>query len=371
MKILFTTDQTHLHGGIEKVLAEKANYFADVLGYDVTILTTEQKNNIPCYALSAKISQIDIAINYHREKSYFHPSNIRKIPSHLKHWKKILNTINPDIIIVCNYAFDFYWNPFLFTRIPKLKEYHASRYFESKARETSGFASKLKFAVNDFIESKYTRLILLNPDEKQYYRSKNTKVIPNPITIPAAKANLDNKKAIAAGRIAPVKGFEKAILCWKKVIERSPDWELHIYGQGETAYINTLIDLIAENNLQNHVHILPAVDGLQTKMLDYSLYLMSSQTECYPMVLLEALSIGLPVISFNCPTGPRNIITDDKDGFLAQNQDITALAEKTLLLTADVSLRKAMGNAAITNSPRFSTPTVMKGWKDLFDTLIQ
>lgn len=370
MKILFSTDQIHLHGGIEKVMAEKANYFADVLNYEVVILTTEQKEFKPCYPLSSKIKRVDIGINYYRKKSYFHPSNFSKIPFHFKQWKNTIRSLQPDIIISCNYAFDFYWIPFTFKKIPKLKEFHSSRYFEEINRNNASFIKKLKFFINDFMESKFTKLVLLNPDEKHYYHTENTVVIPNPISITKEhQAGLINKKAITAGRIAPVKGFENAILTWKIIVEKGLDWELHIYGQGEPDYIASLQKIIEDNQLQNFVFIKSAVENFQKTLLDYSLYIMTSHTECFPMVLLEALSIGLPIVSFDCPTGPRNIITNNNDGFLVENQNCDALAEKILLLANDENLRNAFGLQAKPNSTRFSLNSIMPLWQELFEKL--
>ena len=148
MTILFSTDQVYLHGGIEKTMAVKANYFADVLGYDVVILTTEQKGKLPQYALSSKVRLIDIGINYHRKKSYFHPANIAKIPKHFFGSRKAIAAVKPDVIISCNYAFDFYWLPFIFKKIPKLKEYHSSRFFEDRARRKSSFPPARPFLSN-------------------------------------------------------------------------------------------------------------------------------------------------------------------------------------------------------------------------------
>ena len=142
MKVMFSSDHTYLHGGIEKVMAGKANYFADILGYEVYILTTQQTNNQPCYALSNKIKLIDLDVRYKRDKSYFHPINLIKIPGHYARLKKVLKEIRPDVFIVCNFAFDFYWLPFIEKRIFKIKEFHSSRYFEHVNRLKSTTLSK-------------------------------------------------------------------------------------------------------------------------------------------------------------------------------------------------------------------------------------
>ncbi len=365
MKIVFSTDQIYLHGGIEKVMAQKANYFAEVLGYEVYIITTEQNLNNPCYKLSSLINLIDLGINYNRKISYYHPINFFKIPNHFKQWNTILKKINPDCLISCNYAFDFYWIPFFKTNIKKYKEYHSSGYFESIDKKNAGFIKKLLYKLNDFIASKYDSNIILNPDEKQFYKFKNLTIIPNPIENTSLTASLENKTAIAAGRIASVKGFDVLIKTWRIVMQKEPDWQLHIYGQGEPDYIEMLNQLIATNELTKNVFILAATSNLLEILSQHSMYVMSSNTECFPMVLLESLSVGLPIISFDCPTGPRNIITMNQDGFLVENQNYESLAEKIVFLIQNTPIRKEMGSKAKTNSLRFSTPIVMKLWQNL------
>ena len=143
MKILFLTDQTYLHGGIEKVLATKANYLAEHYQHQVYIITTEQRNNKPCYSFSDKINFRDLEINYHREKSYFHPSNLIKVLYHFLLLKKTIADLKPDVIVMCNYAFDFYFLPFILPKIPKVKEFHSSRYLEFRNTKTKNIKEQI------------------------------------------------------------------------------------------------------------------------------------------------------------------------------------------------------------------------------------
>lgn len=366
MRILFTTDQVYLHGGIEKVMATKANYFAEKLGYEVIILTTEQKGNSSCYPLSEHIKIVDLGINYHREKSYFHPSNIQKIVQHYSKWKKAIRNLNPDVIIVCNYAFDFYWIPFLRGKRTTIKEYHSSRHYSFEQRKKAGFLQRLKFKINDYIESKYSRIAVLNNDEKQFYLSKNTTVIPNPIEKSDFKAELVSTKVIAAGRIAPIKGFENLIEVWRLVVNKYPQWTIDIYGQGDENYISQLQKKSRENQLENHVFFKTATNDLQKTMLDYSMYLMTSHSECFPMVLLESMNVGLPIVSFDCPTGPRNIVTNNEDGLLAEDQNAIDLAEKVCFLIENEGIRRQMGEQSKENIKRFYVQNIMNKWEELF-----
>lgn len=205
MRLIFSTDQIYLHGGIEKVMAQKANYFADVLGYEVIILTTEQRQHLPCYELSSKIQLVDLQINYKRDKSFVHPANLAKVPRHIFKWIAILRQLKPQVLVVCNYAFDFYWTPFLFSNIAKYKEYHSSRFYVSKVRSAAKGLAKLGYILQDYCEQNFTALLLLNPSEIDFYSSNSKQVIPNPIGLSIQTASLVSSQAIAAGRLAPVK----------------------------------------------------------------------------------------------------------------------------------------------------------------------
>lgn len=365
MKIVFSTDQIYLHGGIEKVMAQKANYFADVLGYEVIILTTEQKQHAPCYDLSSNIQLIDLNINYKREKSFVHPQNLAKVPMHFMRWIQVLRKHKPQHLIVCNYAFDFYWTPFLFSKIAKYKEYHSSRYLVQQARANAKGFLQMGYALQSAVERRYTKLILLNTSETEFYSSAHKAIIPNPISRLPQQAKLESTQAIAAGRLAPVKGFDALIAIWAKVVELEPTWTLSIYGQGEPGYVAQLQAQIRQLNLEKHVFIREAVPNLQARMLDYSMYLMTSHTECFPMVLLEAQAAGLPCVSYDCPTGPAHILSSDQDGFLVSNQNQEAFVEKVLFLIRNPEIRQQLGANAKKTVQRFSLETVMQHWQDM------
>ena len=120
MRILYLTDQIYLHGGIEKVLSQKANYLADVSGYEVFIVTHNQGKKNPVYHFSAKIRMIDLNINYEAGRSFFHPTNFKKMPKHCAALKNIFKELNPDVVISCSFGPDFYFIPSLEKSIPKI-----------------------------------------------------------------------------------------------------------------------------------------------------------------------------------------------------------------------------------------------------------
>ena len=371
MKIVYYTDQTYLHGGIERVLANKINYLVNQKDVQVYLITTEQKGKPHRYKIDDRLISYDLAINYNREISYFKKENFSKIISHYKRLTKVLKQINPDIVIVVNYDYAFYFMPFIHLKSKKIKEYHSSRYYESLNRQANkSFLRKILNRVNDYIEKKYDRLVLLTKDEKRHFKSSNTIVIPNGIIVKEKKkSELSSKIAISAGRIAPVKGFDKLIKAWYYVALQYPDWKLQIYGDGDRQLQMELQDLIKELKLSEQVCLCGKTESLANKMFQSSIYVLSSKTECFPMVLLEAQLMGLPIVSFDCPYGPRNIIHHNIDGLLVYDQDEVKLSQSIIRLIEDGKMRRDMGSHAQINIDKYYTRKVMKKWLDLFKKL--
>ncbi|MBI9068653.1 MAG: glycosyltransferase family 4 protein [Salinivirgaceae bacterium] len=369
MKILYYTDQVYQHGGIERVLANKINYLCQYTGHEVYLVTTEQKGKPLCYKLDEKVKKIDLGINYNRGLSYFHYRNLQKVPGHVLRLKRVIKRINPDVIIQCNFAWDFYFLPFIATQVPKVKEFHSSRYFNFKRASSRG--KSISDRINNWVESKFDSLVALNMDEAGFFNSNSkVSIIPNAISFsPNSRATLKNKVAISAGRIAPVKGYDRLIDAWKQVARSFPDWELHIYGDGEKDYIAGLENQIHELELNANVKFMGSTKELQDKMLDASLYVMTSFTECFPMVLLEAMACGLPVVSYDCPCGPRNIIWHNQDGLLVDNGKKELLANAIVKVIEDEDYRSRMGEKARQNVLRYSSSKVMQKWEDLFKEL--
>lgn len=364
-KIIIATDQIHLHGGIEKVMATKVNYWANLSNFEVIILTTEQNNLPPRYFLDNRVKLLDLRINYNRKKSYLSIENIVKAIKHFVIQRKFLKRINPSIVISPSYSFDHFWLPFIKNNALLIKEYHSSGYNLSEQRMNASIINRIKLGFSDWIATKYNHIVVLNEDEMKYITSKNVVVIPNPIELSDCLADIQAKQVIAAGRLSPIKQFDKLIEAWVLVHKAMPDWQLHIYGQD---YLNTkqmLQQQITNLGLDNVVVLKDSVPNIPEVMTEYSIYAMTSESECFPMVLLEALSVGLPVVSFDCPNGPRNIIKNQQDGFLVPSGDIKALADVMLKLMGDIEKRSVMSRQAKKNIERFSTSSVMKQWQRL------
>ncbi|MFY0714345.1 glycosyltransferase family 4 protein [Seonamhaeicola sp. NFXS20] len=372
MKIVFLIDQVYRHGGIERVLSIKANYLASNSKNSVYIITSEQNKNKACYHFNSNIIFKDLGVNYHRNLSYFHPKNVLKIPRHIRLVKQTLNKIKPDVVVVCSHSVDTYFVPFINKSIPKVKEFHFSKSIEVPYRK-KGAKSKKKYFLYfaDYVEKKYNKLIVLNKDEAKYYKSNNIAVIPNPITFyPSQVSQLNKPIAIAAGRIAPVKRFDLLVDIWELIHKKNNNWQLHIYGEGDKNYIDTLQKQINEKQLSKHIILKGKTDNIQDKMLNASVFLMTSDNECFPLVLLEAQACGLPIVSFDCPHGPRNIISD-KNGILIPPKKQTKFANAAINIINNETLRKKLGQHARENAANYNEKAIMDKWLTIFNQLIK
>ncbi len=144
-------------------------------------------------------------------------------------------------------------------------------------------------------------------------------------------------------------------------------WKLDIFGEGED--YDFLQQLILSKKLEHAITINPPTENIILEYLNSSVYVMSSRYEGFGMVLVEAMSCGLPCISFDCPDGPAEIIQNNEDGVIVENGNISLLAEKIKLLIHDEKFRIKIGKKAKENVKRFSPNIIMKEWNNLFQQL--
>ncbi|MFH8470009.1 glycosyltransferase family 4 protein [Streptomyces sp. NPDC017991] len=194
------------------------------------------------------------------------------------------------------------------------------------------------------------------------------------VRIPNAVHSLDqipsdhrSKIAVAAGRLFPQKGFDLLIPAWARLVETYPDWQLRIYGSGEKKA--ELRALIEEHHLYNHVLLMGHTDRLDDELAKASFYVLSSRFEGLPMVMIEAMSHSLPVVAFDCPTGPSDVLTHGVDGLLVPPEDPDALAESMAKLMGDRALRADMGVAAVLTAASYGPDAVHPRWEALFSEL--
>lgn len=194
-------------------------------------------------------------------------------------------------------------------------------------------------------------------------------VIPNftCINIENKVCSLETKTVLSAGRIDNIKGFDLLIEAWKKISKIYPDWKLRIAGGGNA---DSLKELINKYGLNETVSLIGPVSDMAAEYMRCSLFVLSSRFESFGLVIIEAKSFGVPVVSFDCPLGPREIIRNGKDGLLVENGNISKLAEAISTLVKNKELREVMGACAVDDYQyRWNMDKVVSQWVSLLNEL--
>ncbi|UIR56000.1 glycosyltransferase family 4 protein [Sphingobacterium sp. SRCM116780] len=374
MKVVYSILGTFNSGGMERVLANKANYLVQ-LGYDISIITTDQQGRKPYFELDSRIKQYDLNINYTEnnaqglfKKMFSYP---RKQKKHQQNLTKLLETIKADITISLfdNDASFLYQ---IQDGSKKIIEIHFSRYkriqYARKGLWKWIDAYRNKKDLEDV--QRYDKFVVLTQEDQGYWGSlPNITVIPNANSfVPTAFSTTENKRVIAVGRYDYQKGFDDLIQAWKLVKQQAPDWTLDIFGHGPLE--QQLNGLINELKLSDVVHLCPPTKAIEQEYIQSSIVAMTSRYEGLPMVLLEAQACGLPMVSYTCKCGPRDIIQEGKNGFLIPEGDQKLFATQVLQLIQQPDLRKKMGQYAQKNAVNYSEAKIMQQWIRLFKEVL-
>ena len=378
MHILYIYAEISIKGGTDKILVEKANYLVSH-GYDVTIVTESQMGKPLSFKLEDKVCHIDMGLDFGKQytqgsfrRFMTYSSLMRKYKSRLK---KVVDRQRPDIIIsamgrslslLSKIDYDGIKIGEAHTTKPHLRSLHL---MEQRGGIFKVIAKYMRWKMCRYA-SQLDALVLLTPNDAEDWKSVvKTFVIPNPISFfPKVSAELVNKQVIMVGRYNDAKGYDYLIPAWEIVHLRHPDWALNVYGSGELR--DQVKEWIRERHLETTIIMHNPVDNIMEKYKDSSICVLSSRYEGFSLVILEAMSCGVPVVSFDCPYGPRNIIKNGEDGILIEPLNYQALAEGICQLIENKSLRMQLGANARENVLRFSQDSIMEQWEDLFHKLV-
>jgi glycosyltransferase involved in cell wall biosynthesis len=350
--VVFFINNLAIPGGSERVCTVIANRLVE-FGYKITIVEWMDKGE-SFYEINEKIKVIKL---YNREVNIY-----KTYPLTLWRFYKAMRHIKPDYIIdVCS-ALSIVSIPIsLFLRTKNITWEH----FNAK----SGWnAFTPKIARTLAARFAYKIVVLSETDKQNYIRlfnAKQTQVILNPVTIntKGEVANLQSNTILAAGRFTPQKGFDMLLHSFKLVHSKYPHWKLNIVGNGELFV--TIKNLAAELNILNAVSFSGTTQNMHRYYTNASFFVLSSRFEGLPLVLIEAQAYGLPVVSFNCPTGPQEIITHGKNGLLVEPNNIEKLAEAMELMIANEQLRADCALQALVKAKDFEINKIVKQWINL------
>ncbi len=361
MKILYFCNSLQNGGGIERIVSQKANFLAKE--HQVFILTTNQPKKSYFFPLEPSVKHIDFS-DIGKKKPLFLQKGT---------FKKAIKSIEPDIIIAVT-GKESLLLPLWDRETPKIKEMHFSKAFREIQHHNTSIFKRLFLSLMGYVElqmfKRYDVVAPLTYEDAKEWKLNNLEVVYNFVTIePKEVATPDTKRVVSVGRLDYQKGYDLLLRAWRIICQTDNEWSLHICGDGEER--EHLEKLAKELDIDSRVFFDGVIKEIEKVYLKSSIYVMSSRHEGFPLVLPEALSCGLPIVSFDCPCGPKEIIEDGKCGFLVPNGDIEALAEKLLLLMKDDQKREAMGREAKKRSKLFKKELIIKRWEEVFEIAIK
>lgn len=345
-------------GGAERVMSIMANYWA-THGWDVTLLVLVDRQTAPFYQLEPqiKLQQLGIAGDS--------TNVIAAIQAGIHRVKTLRSAIvasEPDVVISFMNTVNVLtllalWN----LKIPTIVSEHIYPTF-TDANKVWQILMKWTYRHADLV-TLLTQSALLFYPAAQGYRSI---VIPNPVLTPAKKVTTDRllptPTIIAMGRLHPQKGFDLLLKAFAKIQAKYPDWHLTILGEGTIR--PELEELRSQLGLSERVHLPGSVSNVNDYLRQAELFALSSRFEGFPMAVCEAMACGLPVLSTDCLSGPRDIIRDGIDGVLVPVDNVDALAAGLDALMSDPLKRQQLAKAAPQVLERFGLDRVMAKWTD-------
>lgn len=370
MKILYTFRSLAVMGGIERVLVEKMNNLVSMYGYEVYMLTTDQGSHPIPYRLSEKVHIEDLEILFHKQYNY---SAFRRLWDGWKRTQlfeirlseKILK-IRPDVI-VCTTADPVYSIVKVKGVIPLIVESHSicSRTLGEKSLRQRYVAWLLKEGLK-----RTDKLVALTENDAKDWRQfcRHIAVIPDIIHLNEGDvSSLKNKRVIWVGRFDYQKRPLEIVEIWKLLYPKFPDWHLDIYGDGIQREELEILAYSLNINIQIHQPTKCIFDVYR----ESSILVSTSLYEPFGLVIPEAMSCGLPVVSYDCPFGPASIIEDGKTGFLIGMNDKKEFAEKLCSLMNSFALRCLMGRNGRFASAKYDADKLMPLWKSLFKEMVK
>lgn len=378
-KIVYCTPALYSAGGTERVVSVKANYFAEILGYEVTIIVTEGQGRECFFPLSSKVDVINLNLGF---EELWKVSFIKKIYLYLKKQyrykrllKKELMRLHPDFTIsVLRREINFINS--IYDGSYKIGELHVNRsnYRNFAVGDSNCFKNIFaRIWMNNLVGhlKQLDRMVVLTESAKtDWPELSNVVLISDPLPFSVNQvSDLSSKRIISIGRYAYEKGNDLLLRVWSVVQKSCDGWVMDIYGMGDREPYRQLMSKLEID--ESRCHLCGCLKDVKEQYINSSIFALPSRFEGFGLVIIEAMSCGLPVVSFDCENGPKNILTNGQEGFLVTPFDIEEYAEKLLWLINNEDCRKQMGINAYRASRRYGIEGIAAQWNNMFDELMQ
>lgn len=376
MKLIYCMASVYNPGGMERVLLNKVSWFAARDGYDVMVVTTDQQGRPPFYQFPENVRMVDLGINYSVDNDR---SPIAKITSYFRKRRKhrmaltcLLLKERADVVISL-YPSESSFIPKIKDGSKKVLELHLNRYFRQQYNRSGllGLADKYRSRQDVKIAKRFDKFVVLTREDAEYWGNlTNLEVIPNAAPdVPDITYDKTSRRVIAVGRLDYQKGFDRLVDAWAMIPEETrKEWRLDIFGQGE--WKEMLEGRIKSLGIGDSASINPPTKDIFKEYASSAFIVMSSHFEGLPMVLIEAISCGLPGVCFDFKCGPKDIIQDNKNGLLVPEGDVISLAKAMERLMLDDCLRTRMSEKALGVRDAYSEERVMEQWENCFKSIL-
>ncbi len=355
MKIAYFIDGIHGMGGMERIIIGKANALAEDFGHDVTIISAYKSDQPVCYPLSDKVRllSLDIQKARHDCNAFMRLSEqVRVFLQSLFRLRRQLQDIKPDAIFFI-WVLGAMMLPFVGGKARKIYESHLSR----KKTPHHFFLWLMELCAD-------TVVTLTEGDSKLFKHCKDVRIISNYTPKPTKTvSDYGIRKAIAVGRLAQVKGFDRLIRMWKNTERHHVGWTLDIFGEGPL--MEELQHQIDSCGLTSSVHLRGYSDNIIDEYANYSVHLMTSHAEGQGLVLLEAQAVGIPSVTFDFEFGASDVITNGKNGLLVPQDDEVAFQTAICQVMDSETERKRMGEESLRQSVLYNKESIMLLWERL------
>lgn len=354
MKVAFFIHDIYKTGGTERVTVTLANGLLEN-GHEIMIISECSGHDIRF--------NVDPNINIISLNSQNYKNSIIRKMSIYNSLKKIIKQNNVDVLICVDVTLYLYG--FLLKRKLKVIAWEHFNYYHNNRDKVRMISRKLAAKYSDAL------VVLSKNDYNTYVREikeiKKIKTIYNPLPFEIKKrSSLDNKTVLAVGRYVYQKGFDILLESWSKIQCDLPEWKLRIVGDGEEK--EKLKSIIKENKVKG-VELIPFTKDIIKEYSKADIFVLSSRFEGFGMVILEAQASGLPVISFNCPYGPSELINDNENGKLIENGNIDDLGKEILELALNKDKIERLSMNALYNAKKFNISIIINMWEELFNEI--